>query len=319
MDNSKTDNALQSALDTQVDQHMNGNNTSELGRGSRLASWLLVLGAGPLLALDTAARSSQETGGQAAEQQGPPAPEPPILQLPGEGASDAQQELIDLFHSVERKRNHVDLQLSQAGAGVIPLEAPADSGLDDLLRGAMSASEELSGEIDRMLAIAQEMGSMQQQQGQGQGQGQPKEGQGQPGDSPLNNGSQGEQQGREDTPEGPQDGGHQPGEQQGQEEGEDEGQDKPGGDHEGETDQPDPQGQDLNGDGDNPEDGDNLAGDNPDGQAGAASTPGADAQRWGELPVRVREVFRNQGREDMPVEYRDWIDAYYRRLNKGDR
>ncbi|MFT5289616.1 MAG: hypothetical protein ACI82F_001682, partial [Planctomycetota bacterium] len=208
MDNSKTSNALQRALNTQVDQHMNGNNTSKWGRGTRLKGWLLVLGAGPLLALNATTLSGQESDGQETpdvepqeeEQQGPPAPEPPLLELPGEGASDPQQELIDLFHSVERKLKQVDLQLAQAGAGVIPLEAPADSGLDDLLRGAMLASEELSSEIDRMLSIAQEMGSMQQQQGQGQGQ----EGQSKPGESPLDNGSQGEQQGRESTPEGPQ-------------------------------------------------------------------------------------------------------------------
>ena len=27
-------------------------------------------------------------------------------------------------------------------------------------------------------------------------------------------------------------------------------------------------------------------------------------------------MFRNKGSDDLPVQYRDWIDAYYRRLNR---
>jgi hypothetical protein len=30
----------------------------------------------------------------------------------------------------------------------------------------------------------------------------------------------------------------------------------------------------------------------------------------------VRDVFRTQGGGDMPAKYRDWIDAYYRRMAK---
>ena len=58
-----------------------------------------------------------------------------------------------------------------------------------------------------------------------------------------------------------------------------------------------------------------LTGD-PDNHAGGPANPRADdAERWGELPQRLREVFRNQGGDELPVQYRDWIDAYYRRLN----
>lgn len=38
--------------------------------------------------------------------------------------------------------------------------------------------------------------------------------------------------------------------------------------------------------------------------------------RWGELPVYARDVFRAQGGDDFPAAYREFIDAYYRRLNK---
>ena len=44
-------------------------------------------------------------------------------------------------------------------------------------------------------------------------------------------------------------------------------------------------------------------------------TPGNDSERWGMLPERVRAVFQNQITDDLPLQYRDWIDSYYRRLN----
>jgi len=32
--------------------------------------------------------------------------------------------------------------------------------------------------------------------------------------------------------------------------------------------------------------------------------------------VHARDVFRTQGGGDLPARYRDWIDAYYQRLNR---
>jgi hypothetical protein len=48
----------------------------------------------------------------------------------------------------------------------------------------------------------------------------------------------------------------------------------------------------------------------------APGSLGSDSERWGDLPVRLQDVFRNQGSQDLPLQYRDWIDAYYRRLNE---
>ena len=49
----------------------------------------------------------------------------------------------------------------------------------------------------------------------------------------------------------------------------------------------------------------------------ARIAPSGDAKdRWGDLPQQVRDVFRTEGTSDLPAQYRDWIDAYYRRLNK---
>lgn len=275
--------------------------------------------AAPLLSLGAPQDGGPDPGQDGEpETVGPPAPEPPVLPGPlgGDPTQDLQQEMIQLFHSVERKLIAVDDHLAQAGAGVIPLEAPEDAGLDDLLRAAVQASNELSGDIDRMLQVAQEMQSMQasQQPGQQGQQGQPQSGQS--GQSPLDERNQGGQQGREQTPEGPQESGQDgPQEQPGGEQPGDDPQEREGEGPDG--DQPD--GERPDGDQDNPDSGSNRDGEDPGGQQGARSSASGDADRWGELPVRVREVFRNQGREDLPVQYRDWIDAYYRRLNAGDR
>ena len=37
---------------------------------------------------------------------------------------------------------------------------------------------------------------------------------------------------------------------------------------------------------------------------------------WGDLPERAKAVFSAQGGGDMPVQYRGWIDSYYKRLNQ---
>jgi hypothetical protein len=52
----------------------------------------------------------------------------------------------------------------------------------------------------------------------------------------------------------------------------------------------------------------------PGESAGPIESDRKDA--WGFLPAHARDVFRAQGGGDMPAQYREWIDAYYRRLNK---
>jgi hypothetical protein len=47
---------------------------------------------------------------------------------------------------------------------------------------------------------------------------------------------------------------------------------------------------------------------------GGASSSTKD--RWGDLPQKVRDLFRAEGGSELPVQYRQWIDAYYRRLNR---
>ena len=54
----------------------------------------------------------------------------------------------------------------------------------------------------------------------------------------------------------------------------------------------------------------------PSGDLDRPRYPVSESDRWGDLPIHVREQFRAQGSDDVPLRYRDWIDAYYRRLNR---
>jgi len=42
-----------------------------------------------------------------------------------------------------------------------------------------------------------------------------------------------------------------------------------------------------------------------------------DGERWGFLPEQVRVAFLAHRTSDFPVRYRDYIDAYYRRLSRA--
>ena len=62
----------------------------------------------------------------------------------------------------------------------------------------------------------------------------------------------------------------------------------------------------------------NEAGGDPRALATDAPSAIDGTDRWGDLPVHVRDIFRYEGGHGMPPEYRDWIDSYYRRLNDGE-
>lgn len=66
----------------------------------------------------------------------------------------------------------------------------------------------------------------------------------------------------------------------------------------------------------NPPTGENTPDADPEDKQGVPVAASMDKDRWGELPTRVRETFRNQGQNELPVQYREWIDAYYRRLSR---
>ncbi len=202
---------------------------------------------------------------------------------------DLVEELTELFHQVERKLEEIDVQLADAGAGESPLGDVEDSGLDRLLRESRQKSEEVIGGINRILEIAQQMGGG----GGGMG-GQPQE----PQQGPLDQERDRGPTDRENTPEAP---GAKPGSEEDEQTG-DEPQDSPN-----------------EGPGQDHERGENREGAPRNDETGPPVAPGDDADAWGLLPERVREVFRNQGGDDLPPQYRDWIDTYYRRLNTRRR
>jgi hypothetical protein len=233
---------------------------------------------------------------------------PPNVLKPALGP---QEELVQLFGKVENRLREIDRLLSDAGAGdTRALENVGPAGIDELLKKGRSGSEQAVKDIDRILELARQMG--QQQSGSQGGQGTPQQaGPGQSGSDPLG-GQEGNTTQRENTPSEPgkgqgekdEKGGSKPKDQDGKEPGKEPGK-KPG-----ET-----------GDPMNPKasrsDPKNRAG-GPPPQSGrdSASTTSDTRDRWGDLPVHARDVFRNEGGRDMPTQYRDWIDEYYKRLNK---
>lgn len=55
----------------------------------------------------------------------------------------------------------------------------------------------------------------------------------------------------------------------------------------------------------------------PPGSVGGQASQADGVERWGDLPPTVQELFKNQSGEGMPSQYRDWIDAYWKRLNEA--
>jgi len=69
----------------------------------------------------------------------------------------ARQEMIRLFHEVERTLEAIDVELADAGAGEVPLADGKESGIDRLLRASGAKGQEAVDGIDRILQLAQEM------------------------------------------------------------------------------------------------------------------------------------------------------------------
>jgi hypothetical protein len=247
--------------------------------------------AGLLAAVLTVAAPAQDP-------EGPP-PVPPVPPVPiGEVDPEAgRNEMIELFMQVEQRLREIDQLLFDASAGEVLDEDVEEAGIGDLLRQSTSKAEEVVQGIDRILEIAQQQGGAQQAM-QGQSQGDKPQG------SPLDKqqGQQGEQGEKEQTPEAPGDKQQQPSQEP---KGGDEPHEEPG--KSGQPKSP------LESD----EESRNEENQPPAGDETGSGTRTVDTtERWGDLPIHVRDLFRSEGGGDMPPQYRDWIDAYYRRLNQ---
>ncbi|HTF91291.1 MAG TPA: hypothetical protein VK843_22960 [Planctomycetota bacterium] len=247
--------------------------------------------------------------------QTPPKPEEPekerlhLPPMPGSQPDDGlKKELLELFAKVENRLRAIDTQMFEAAAGRVPVKPVVGSGIEELLKAGQQTktpqnvgellesaardSQQAQTEIQRMLQIAQQLNKNSNQSGS-PSDGPPKQGKG--GSSPLD--KQGKTpSGREATPKQP---GSKP-----------EKPDKPGdADVPKDSKQPDdPNRQDSNREGQKP--------------PAAKTAPGSaanGADRWGDLPVRAREIFRVEGASDLPPQYRDWIDGYYRKLQSLER
>lgn len=234
------------------------------------------------------AQERKDEGKDAGKQEAKKQPEIELPDLSGMQAD--QEEMVRLFHEVERTLGAIDLELADAGAGRIPVPEGKDSGIERLLRSHGEKSDQAVGGIERILELAEKLGKQCGSQCmKGSMNAPPQQG----GESPLDKERQrGPTQG-EKTPEAPK---------PDPEKSEQPEQEKQGGE------KPDDRGQ-------NPPPGENRPSPPRVDEGGSPFAPGNDADRWGNLPERVRQVFQNQITDDLPLQYRDWIDAYYRRLN----
>jgi hypothetical protein len=211
---------------------------------------------------------------------------PPIVPIESVDAQQGRDEMIELFHAVENRLKEIDELLYDASAGDALAGDVAESGIDELLKQSTSKAEEVLSSIDRILEIAEQ-----------QGGGSCSSAMENPNPSPLDKPQPGEQGKKEQTPEKPGEKPHEkPGEQPPQEQG---GEPK----SPRESTQP-PENEES----DQPP---------PEGEVAGRIDAMDSTERWGDLPIHVRDLFRTEGGGDMPPQYRDWIDAYYRRLNQA--
>lgn len=211
-----------------------------------------------------------------------------------------QQEMMDLFAEVERSLQAIDDLLFEAAAGEQDLEL-LESGLSELFLASRERSREVADGIDSILELAQQMQQEQQQQNSSSSS-QSSQSSGQQEGSPIDNRPQENQRQKESSRTEP--GSPQSGQNSEDSSGKEQVESQAG-------ERPEPKsGEQTEGEGAN-QDG-KQAGSDP---LGAGSEAGA-AGQWGELPPRVQEIFSNQVSDDLPLEYREFIEAYWLRLQR---
>ncbi|MEY4775362.1 MAG: hypothetical protein RIT40_2397 [Planctomycetota bacterium] len=234
---------------------------------------------------------------------------------------DGQEEMIQLFGKVERRLKEIDALLNNAAAGdTKQLRDAGLSSMDQLLKRTAQSSREVQQDIDRLLELARQAGQpngsgggsgQQQSNGSSQGQSSGQQSSSSPSagsSSPLDGRSEQSTQ-REATPEMPQAGG-----QQQRDSSQPSGAQPQGQPSEGQ--QPSGGSQPTAGRANPAQSGANQQGGDPTGSARGSAAEAQQADRWGDLPVHARDVFRSQGGRELPPRYRDAIDGYYRKLNK---
>ena len=221
------------------------------------------------------------------------------------GGAPGEDEMKELFIKVDKRLQRVTELLFEAStgdgsrssevgaAGIDELIREAEnasgasaSGIAQILEATRSQSEAAKSEIDRILEIAAQNASSSSS-GQGSGPPTPQSGMPQQGETPS--GSK-----REEKGEKPEPGEGQPKPEEGKD-GKDGEEPKGGEEQEGSEDGPGKK--------------------QPKGETGDASNATGN-EEWGDLPVHLRKTFQNGVSDDVPPRYRDWVDSYYKRLNR---
>ena len=125
-----------------------------MSRSPRTSRLALACTPFALAGLVLAQQSGQEP--EKAKEHEEPLPQIEIPDLTGQ--SSDQQEMIRLFHEVERTMEAIDVELADAGAGRIPAPEGRDSGIERLLRSHGQKSEQAVSGIEQILEVAQRMG-----------------------------------------------------------------------------------------------------------------------------------------------------------------
>jgi hypothetical protein len=258
-------------------------------------------------------------------------PVPIPIPLPGETAQadDPHAEMRRLFGKIERDMREIDRLLADASAGgnagassqAKQKAADALQGIQKLLDNSEERGKSVVAGIDRILELAQHeptsssscqsagglckngnTGSKSKSDSKNEGgsQGQ-SPGDSEAGKSPLDRQGENTTQ-REATPQSPELG---PGK-----DGSKDGREPKSGQPKKESPKP------IGNDASRPAPRNSPANPPPGSSTEAPQAGATAADKWGDLPVHVRDVFRAQGGGDMPAQYRDWIDAYYRRMAK---
>lgn len=221
---------------------------------------------------------------------------------PPSGAGGGEEEMKELFIKVDKRLQRVSELLFEASTGDNSRSSEIGAaGIDELIRDAESASgagatgiaqileatrsqsEAAQTEIDRILEIA----AQSSPSSSGAGSEPPPPSSGMPKQGQTPSGSKREEKGKAPTP-----GGEQPGQKQ-----------------------PQPGGEEPNG-GQEQEGSENGPGKQPAKGAKDEASSNDGAEAWGDLPVHLRKTFQNGVSDDVPPRYRDWVDSYYKRLNR---
>ncbi|MEL6429306.1 MAG: hypothetical protein AAFP22_02185 [Planctomycetota bacterium] len=228
----------------------------------------------------------------------------------GSGAPAGEDEMRELFLKVDKRLTRVTELLYEASSGDgSRAEEIGSAGIDELIRGAESASSSAQGGIAKLLEASERQSRAASEEiqlildiaaqnpsssGGGGGGNDPQSGEGQP--QP--------QQGQ--TPSGSrrEDKGQDPSQQQG----------------ENQQQQQDPSQQQGGNQPDNTQPNSDEQPTNPSDPRSSEQGPEAAArgtEDWGDLPIHLRKVFQNSVSDDVPPRYRDWVDAYYERLRRS--